>query len=54
MELQPREEGALEEYLGALDLLIRDQRTRRTFRGVMKGIIASESLVCARIARFSP
>jgi hypothetical protein len=54
MELQPREVDVLEEYLGALDSLIGDQRTRGTFRGVIKGIIASESLVCAKIARFSP
>lgn len=54
MELQSREVDALEGYLGILDPLIGDERTRGTFRGSIKGIIASESLVCAKIARFSP
>lgn len=54
MELQQREMDALEEYLQVMDPLIGDQRTRRTLHGVVQGIIASESLVCARIARFSP
>lgn len=54
MELRPAEMNALGEYLRIMDPLIGDARTRRTLRGVVEGIIASESLVCARIARFSP
>lgn len=54
MELQPEEADVLEEYLRVIDPLIGDERTRCTFRGAIKGIIASESLVCAKIARFSP
>lgn len=54
MELQPEESDVLEEYLRVIDPLIGDERTRGTFRGAIKGIIASESLVCAKIARFSP
>ncbi len=54
MELRSREMDALERYLESMDPLFGDRRTRRTFRGVIKGIIAAESLVCAKIARFSP
>ena len=42
------------EYVGAYRVLIGDQRTERTFRAVMEGIIAGESVLAARIARFSP
>jgi hypothetical protein len=31
-----------------------DRRTRRTFRGVLEGIIGGKSLRAAVIARFSP
>jgi hypothetical protein len=43
-----------ETYLEAYEVLIGDRRTRETFRGVVEGIIANESLLAARIARFSP
>jgi hypothetical protein len=36
------------------DTLIGDERTRRTFQGVIHGIVAGESLRAAVIARFSP
>ena len=54
MELKAKEADALAEYLGYYLPLIGDSRTAGTFRGTVKGIIAAESLVCARIAVHSP
>jgi hypothetical protein len=54
MELNERERQGCEMYLDAYDVLMGDQRTQETFRGVVEGIIAGESLLAARIARFSP
>jgi len=54
MELTDEQIGVREEYYGAYDRLIGDQRTRRTFRGVLEGIIGGESLCAVSIARFSP
>ena len=45
---------AWESYLGSYEGLMGDQRTRRTFRGVLEGIMAGKSLRAAVIARFSP
>ncbi len=54
MELSEQERAGCEAYLQAYDVLIGDRRTGQTLRGVVEGIIASESLLAARIARFSP
>jgi len=54
MELEQCEWDASETFLSAFDSLIGDERTRRTFQGVIQGIIAGESLRAAVIARFSP
>jgi hypothetical protein len=54
MELAPCEWDTSETFLSAFDSLIGDERTRRTFQGVIHGIIAGESLRAAVIARFSP
>ena len=54
MELRAREVDALGPYLSYYDSLIGDCRTRALFRGTIKGIIGSESLVCAQIAAQSP
>ncbi len=54
MELSEQERAECEAYLQAYDVLMGDRRTGRTFCGVVEGIIASESLLAARIARFSP
>ncbi len=54
MELSEQERVGCETYLQAYDVLIGDRRSGETFRGVIEGIIASESLLAARIARFSP
>jgi hypothetical protein len=54
MELEQHEWDKSEAFLSAFDSLIGDERTRRTLRGVIHGIIAGESLRAAVIARFSP
>ncbi len=54
MILREREWQGCERYLGEYDVLMGDVRTQRTFREVIEGILAGESLLAARIARFSP
>jgi hypothetical protein len=54
MELEQCEWGTSGTFLSAFDSLIGDERTRRTFQGVIHGIISGESLRAAVIARFSP
>jgi hypothetical protein len=54
MDLQAEEWEQSEGYLSGFDVLIGDERTRRTFRGVIAGIIGGESLRASVIARFSP
>jgi len=54
MELSQTEWANSETFLSAFDALIGDERTRRTFQGVIQGIVAGESLRAAVIARFSP
>lgn len=54
MELRPAEADALASYLSYYRPLIGDYRTQTLFQGTIKGIIGSESLVCAQIAARSP
>ena len=54
MEIEQVEWDKSETFLSAFDTLIGDERTRRTFQGVIHGIISGESLRAAVIARFSP
>ena len=54
MEIEQNEWDQSETYMSAFDALIGDERTRRTFQGVIQGIISGESLRAAVIARFSP
>ncbi len=54
MELAGGQGDLLEEYLGHFGALIGDRRTGRAFRATVRGILGAESLVCARIAAFSP
>jgi hypothetical protein len=54
MELTGQEVDRLGEYLQSFDRLIGDERTGKTFTGVIEGIIASESLCATQIGRFSP
>jgi hypothetical protein len=54
MDLEPREVDLLEGYVAPYQELAGDRRTARLLAGVVQGIIASESLICAQIAAFSP
>jgi hypothetical protein len=54
VELRAGEGDALEEYGRYYHRLLGDERTRRTFNAILKGIIGSESLCCSQIATFSP
>lgn len=54
MDLTVAEWEQSEVYLSGFDVLMGDERTRRTFRGVIEGIIGGESLRASVIARFSP
>jgi len=54
MDLTVGEWSQGETYLSGFDVLMGDARTRRTFRGVIEGIIGGESLRASVIARFSP
>lgn len=54
MDLTPREHDLLASYLTPFVALTGDRRTATLLDGVVRGIVASESLVCSRIAAFSP
>jgi hypothetical protein len=54
MELAGEQRSLLEEYLGQFAPLLGDRRTGRLFGATVRGILGAESLVCARIAAFSP
>ncbi len=54
MDLTPREDDLLAAFLDPFLDLAGDRRTARLLGGVVRGIVAGESLVCARIAAFSP
>ncbi len=54
MELRPREVDLLDAYLAPYLTLAGDRRTAGLLGATVRGIIGSESLVCARIAAFSP
>jgi hypothetical protein len=54
MDLADGQRSVLDEYLEHFTPLIGDQRTGRLFRATVQGIIGAETLVCARIAAFSP
>ena len=54
MDLPPREADLLEDYLAPFLELAGDRRTDRLVAGTVRGIVGSESLVCSRIAAFSP
>jgi hypothetical protein len=48
------EQSFLREYLSSFERIIGDKRTAETFGEVVKGVIASGSLICERIAAHSP
>ena len=54
MDLIPPEVDLLEGYLAPFLEVAGDRRTARLVAGTVRGIVASESLVCSRIAAFSP
>lgn len=54
MELTPREGDLLTPYLDRFADLVGDRRTARLLAETVRGIIGGESLVCSRIAAFSP
>ena len=54
MDLTPREDDLLSRYLARFAALAGDRRTGRLLAATVRGVVASESLVCARIAAFSP
>lgn len=54
MDLGVAGRSRLAAYLAQYDPLIGDARTRRTFGGVVEGVVGAGSLCCARIAAFSP
>ena len=54
MELPRDDEGLLDAYLTPFTAIAGDQRTGRLLGDVIRGIIGGESLICTRIAAFSP
>lgn len=54
MELSEKEQEQSESYLSTYERLMGDERTRKTFNGMIYGIIGAESLRASQIARFSP
>ncbi|MGE0856895.1 MAG: hypothetical protein AB7L18_12465 [Hyphomicrobiaceae bacterium] len=54
MEMTPAAVDVLDAYLAPFLGLAGDRRTAALLAATVRGIIASESLVCARIAAFSP
>jgi hypothetical protein len=54
VDLTPSEADVLDAYLDPFLALAGDRRTARLLAGTVRGIIASESLVCAQIAAFPP
>lgn len=54
MELSLPEDDLLAGYLAPFLAAAGDRRTARLVAGTVRGIVGSESLVCSRIAAFSP
>jgi hypothetical protein len=54
MDLRPHEVDLFASYLDPYLTLTGDRRTATLLAETLRGILASESLVCAKIAAFSP
>jgi hypothetical protein len=54
MDLRPHEEDLFASYLSPYLSLAGDRRTGTLLAETLRGILASESLICSRIAAFSP
>lgn len=54
MDLSSESDDLLSSYLAPFVALAGDRRTATLLAATVRGIVASESLVCSRIAAFSP
>jgi hypothetical protein len=54
VDLTPPEADLLDSYVAPFLELAGDRRTARLLAGTVRGIIGGESLICAKIAAFSP
>jgi hypothetical protein len=54
MEMPPGAGELVDAYVSPFAEIAGDRRTGRLLGEVVRGIIGSESLICARIAAFSP
>lgn len=54
MDLASEQRSLLDEYLDDFQPLVGDLRTERVLRGTVQGIIGAETLICAKIAAYSP
>ncbi len=54
MKLSGGQRTLLDGFMDHFLELVGDRRTGRLLKGVVQGIIGAESLVCSRIAVFSP
>ena len=54
MEFTPETADVFEAYLAPFLAVAGDRRTAALLGATVRGIVASESLVCARIAAFPP
>jgi len=54
VDLSPPEDDLFAAYVAPFLDLAGDRRTARLLAGTVRGIVGSESLVCSRIAAFSP
>ena len=54
MDLRPHELDLLSAHLAPFVAMAGDRRTARLLAGTVRGIVGSESLVCAKIAAGSP
>jgi len=54
MHLAECQQDLLSDYLDGFRPLIGDRRTQTLFRGTMEGIIGAQSLICSKVAAFSP
>ena len=54
MDVSPSVAGLLDTYVASFAAIAGDRRTGRLLGDVVRGIIGGESLVCTRIAAFSP
>ena len=54
VKLAKEQRSLLDDYIDDFSSLVGDRRTERVLRGTVQGIIAAETLICAKIAAYSP